>query len=142
MNNKLYLITTNSEDELISLQSSTDMGESWMPIIISGLDNNRISGLNFLNNNLIAITDAGLFFLEDGENTWANRTNGLLLADGYRISASGNVLFNYVDNGILRSTDDGKTWQVSLDSNPNDDEYTLEDYVNYGRYLYAKTEKL
>jgi photosystem II stability/assembly factor-like uncharacterized protein len=141
LNNKLFLITTNSVGELISLQSSTDMGESWMSISVSGLDNNHISGLNFLNNNLIAITGSGLFFLEDGKNVWTSRTIGLLVADGYRISASGSVMFNYVDNGILRSTDDGKTWQVSLESNPNGEAYPLQDYVNYGRYLYAKTGK-
>ena len=99
----------------MSLGGSTDGGNSWNALDPSGYvhPDNHAAAFNPINpSTFYTGNDGGVFATHDGGNTWSNISDGLMISQIYRMSASRQnpaiMLCGLQDNGSFYN--DGTTW--------------------------------
>lgn len=113
------LLVTGSGDEQILLAGTEEYGlfrrtphsPHWTPLS----PELRESGINCLaaisNGDLIAGSDDGLLFSQDGGETWQNSQQGDVIPLALSVSDDQTVLAATWQSGVLCSADGGKSWQ-------------------------------
>jgi photosystem II stability/assembly factor-like uncharacterized protein len=89
------------------LYSSDNGGESWHPVN-KGLHNLTIRALYYLDRNIFAGTDKGLFVSQDAGGSWNLLLKGLQINS---LTSEKHELFVATNNGVLRTFDLGINWQ-------------------------------
>ena len=89
------------------LYSSDDGGDSWHSVS-KGLNNLNIRALYYLDRNLFAGTDLGLYISGDAGKSWNVLLNGLQINS---LTSENHELFVATNKGVLRTADLGITWQ-------------------------------
>ncbi len=141
LNNQFILTTSTWDSRNFFLYYSSDKGKSWQSFNKNGLEGQTIQGLFYLNEQYIALTDIGLYLLKEGSNAWVKATNGLRITSAFEFTVSGNVIIIRDSNGISISKDKGETWTTSLENKPMGEEYYIDELINSGKYLFARTNK-
>ncbi len=114
---------------------STDGGTSWSSAN-AGLINTQTTSLRSAGQNLLAgVPNKGIFISTDRASTWVqtNISNGY----AYDFIEVGEYVFAATSNGVLRSTDGGKTW-VPVPSFGLSDSF-ISRLLSDGMYLYASS---
>lgn len=96
------------------IYKSSDDGKTW------SMSNNGISGsvgyircIAAIGSNLVAGTDAGVFYSTDNGNNWT-QSSGTSSLSVFSIVVKGTNLFlSTADNGIYKSTNNGTTWTAA-----------------------------
>ncbi|HLP92486.1 MAG TPA: hypothetical protein VK168_00535 [Saprospiraceae bacterium] len=98
---------------------SKDQGKTWENVLV---DEGSTYQLKEVNGGIAALRldgreanfDPSLFFTADGGKTWERREAGLMMGRKYGLESAGNYLFCSHADGISRSADGGKSWELVL----------------------------
>lgn len=121
------------------LYRSTNLGTTWVKLD-NGFYNNAVFGFAIdKENNLYAGTDLGYIYKSTNDGSSWNKVfqstvtnSGIAEID---ISSEGIIYASNIYEGILRSTDNGLTWQVAYHDNTIQGKYPLK--VNKNDEIYA-----
>lgn len=97
-----------------SLQSSTDMGRTWMSRSHSTPSMGNFLDLLVFKGRLYAVTQHGIYRSNDSGMTWENVCSNLMSRGDFQdiMSPDGITLMATTSKGwIYRSSDDGRTWE-------------------------------
>ncbi|MBL7973531.1 MAG: hypothetical protein JNJ85_01375 [Candidatus Kapabacteria bacterium] len=114
LNNDIYIATS------IGLYRSTDSGNVWKSIN-SGLPLTVITALEQTDKGtLLVSTTKSIYRSTDFGESWKECTKGLANSsiNNFKVTADGRIYAATTGQGVQYSTDDGKSWNVSLNNYP------------------------
>ncbi len=125
--------------KVASVYLSNDNGTSWDEVN-SGMPEVEVLCLGVMGTNLFAGTyGRGVFFSEDYGNSWTEVNSGIRPdAEVLRLVASGNKIFAGSRWGgrVIRSTDNGASWQPIFTGLPHFMEFSLSDLAASGNIIF------